>query len=136
MSAEAVILGTRLEELAANQAEWSQSTFGNDETRGPIGALRHLAKEAKEAEEACDRLSELIRPHTSPAHGSLVKAVNDVAEEMADCFLLLLDASRRAGLKPLDLVNSAMAKMCVNRNRRYPSPVDGQPCEHVRGVAA
>lgn len=135
MSAESVILGTRLEELAENHAQWSQATFGNDEVRGPLGALRHLQKEAKEAEEACEKLSELIRPSHSAERGTLTKAVEAVGEEMADCLLLLLDASRRAGIKPLDLIDCAMRKMTVNRNRRHPTPVDGQPCEHVRGAA-
>lgn len=41
--------------LNSELSEWSQKTFGSDDERGPIGALKHLAKEAKEAAEAADR---------------------------------------------------------------------------------
>ena len=33
------------------QAEWSRATFGSDTERGPLGPLKHLEKEAKEAQE-------------------------------------------------------------------------------------
>jgi hypothetical protein len=68
-------LGMNLLNVYLSQMTWSQATFGSDEVRGPIGALRHLEKEAKEAQDAT---------------GDIV--------EYADCLLLLLDASRRGGV--------------------------------------
>ena len=50
----------------------------------------------------------------------------------ADCFLLILDAVRRAGITPLQLVEAAQRKMIINRSRTWPGPVDNQPVEHVR----
>src|SRR5688500_7375797 len=61
-----------IHQLWLDQAEWSQATFGSDDERGPIGALKHLAKEAVEAQ-----------------------AAPDDEEEYADCLLLILDAARR-----------------------------------------
>lgn len=86
--------GEALAELASNQAEWSQKTFGKDIERGPIGPLKHLEKEAREAQ-------------NNPT---------DITE-YADCFLLILDAARRAGIKPLELIRAAQAKMEVNKKR-------------------
>ena len=54
-------------------AEWSQATFGTDAERGAIGPLKHLEKEAREAQEALDPI------------------------EIADCLLLVFDAARRSG---------------------------------------
>lgn len=108
-------LGSRLARLAEEHGEWSQRTFGSDEQRGPVGALRHLEREAREAAE-------------SPGDHS----------EYADCLLLILDASRRAGLDVVSLVEAARAKMEVNKKRSWPEPgsvPDGQPAEHLKGEA-
>ena len=102
-------LGELLSSLAQDQSEWSQATFGTDQERGPLGALRHLEKEAVETQ----------------------AAPNDI-EEYADCFLLILDAARRAGISPLQLIESAQRKMVINRQRTWPRPIDDQPVEHVR----
>jgi hypothetical protein len=101
--------GELLRDLAGDQAEWSQKTFGSDKDRGPIGALRHLEKEAREAAE---------NP-TDPM-------------EYADCFLLILDAARRAGIKPMELMKHAAAKMEINKARTWPKPTSDEPVEHVR----
>lgn len=103
------VVGQKLLSLAHDQAEWSQATFGSDTERGPLGALRHLEKEARETQEA---------PQDS--------------EEYADCFLLILDAARRAGISPLQLIEAAQRKMVINRARTWPKPVDDNPVEHVR----
>lgn len=102
-------LGEKLSCLAKDQSEWSQATFGTDQERGPLGALRHLEKEAVETQAA---------PY-------------DI-EEYADCFLLILDAARRAGISPLQLIEAAQHKMVINRQRTWPRPVDDFPVEHVR----
>lgn len=109
-------LGQALDDLAKDQAEWSQKTFGNDEDRGPVGALRHLEKEAVEAVEVCSSNS----PH------------EEVEEELADCLLLLLDAARRAGVGPMALIKAGQRKMKVNKCRTWPTPQDDTPVEHVR----
>lgn len=102
--------------LAADHAKWSQATFGADQERGPIGALKHLEKEAKEAYEAV--------------------GTQGLPEELADCFLLILDASRRAGIKPLELVKLAQQKMQKNKARTWAKPVADEPVEHVKPVDA
>lgn len=118
-------LGIALTDLADNHAYWSQATFGKDGERGPQeGALRHLAKEAVEALEAWEAL---CTPASNP---------DKVRMELADCLLLLLDASRRAGLSPMGLIQAGLEKLKINQSRKWPSPIDGQPCEHVKDGAA
>ena len=108
-SESVALLGERLLLLAKDQSDWSQATFGTDQERGPLGALRHLEKEARETQAAPDDI-----------------------EEYADCFLLILDAARRAGISPLQLIEAAQGKMVINRQRSWPRPVDDQPVEHIR----
>jgi hypothetical protein len=98
-----------LRKLADDQSVWSQATFGTDADRGPIGALRHLEKEAREAQQTPGDLS-----------------------EYADCLLLILDAARRAGFGPMALVLGAQNKMAVNNARSWPKPTTDEPVEHNR----
>lgn len=109
---EMVKLGKEFRMLSAEHWAWSQVTFGTAAERGPIGALKHLEKEAREAQ-----------------------AVPTDKVEYADCLLLLLDASRRAGIGPLELVRLARDKHQINRTKRtWPKPAKGdEPTEHVRG---
>ena len=98
--------------LAREQQAWSEATFGSDRERGPRGALKHLEKEARESQEAI--------------------GTPDIRMELADCFLLLLDASRRAGIDLEDLISAAREKHKINRKRTWNTPVDDEPIEHVR----
>jgi NTP pyrophosphatase (non-canonical NTP hydrolase) len=102
----------KFEDLVQDQSKWSQETFGSDAERGPAGALKHLAKEATEAVEAI--------------------GTEHLEEELADCFLLILDAARRARVKPMALVEAAQRKMVVNRSRTWPTPVPDEPVEHIQ----
>jgi len=104
-------LGLSLTNLSQIQSDWSQATFGTDQERGPIGTLKHLAKEALEAAE---------HPHDF--------------YEYADCLILLLDASRRAGMTPRELIDLALVKMEINKTRAWPKPVNDEPTEHIREV--
>ena len=105
----AVEFADAFEDLVADQAEWSQATFGTDAERGPVGALKHLAKEALEAAE-----------HPGDPF------------EYADCFLLILDAARRQGIKPMELIIAAKEKMKINKERSWPKPTCDEPVEHIK----
>jgi NTP pyrophosphatase (non-canonical NTP hydrolase) len=129
-------LGAELHDLAEDQAEWSQRTFGADAERGPLGALRHLEQEAREAQAAVRAVNECrangradnpLAVGTSPPW-----SLSAVESELADCLLLVLDAARRAGLGPLALVRVARRKMETNRARAWPKPTPDEPVGHVR----
>jgi Protein of unknown function (DUF550) len=94
------------------QAEWSQATFGSDSVRGPIGPLKHLAKEAVEAQEA---------PHD--------------LKEYVDCQFLTFDAARRAGFTYQQLIDGLFQKLEENKQRTWPdwrTQPANEAIEHVR----
>lgn len=97
-----------LETLATYVEAWSEENFGDSAQRGPIGPLKHLKLEADEA----------------------IKNPSDVLE-YADCLILLLDASRRAGFTSAGLIIAAHAKMIINSTRNYEKPETDEPSQHV-----
>jgi len=88
---------SQLSALYSDHAAWSQVTFGTDTERGPLGPLKHLEKEAREAQQ---------EPFNAYEH--------------ADCLLLVLDASRRSGLTLQALIHAAEQKLAVNKQREWP----------------
>lgn len=80
--------------------EWSAETFGPREHRGPIGPLKHLEKEAREAYEEANWEKR--------------------KEEIADCLFLVFDAAQRVGMSYSELTQVAMAKLKKNRARTWP----------------
>ncbi len=110
-SAHAIDFCDKFLTLMEDQRVWSQETFGKDSDRGPIGALKHLELEAREAQDAV--------------------GTPEIREELADCFLLLFDAARRAGMSAGELVNEATKKMAKNKKRKWQVPVNDEPVLHV-----
>lgn len=107
----------QLDALIADQSKWSQATFGTDHERGPIGALKHLAKE-------CGEVIQAVQEEDR----------DEALKELADCLILLLDATRRAGFSfKHHLVHAATSKMAENKTRQWQKPTKGdEPVEHVR----
>lgn len=97
-----------LRELVKLHAEWSQKTFGPDTERGPIGPLKHLSKEALEA---------AAQP-------------TDISE-YADCFLLLLDATRRGGWKLGHIIDAAQKKLEICKQREWGPVKPDEPVYHT-----
>lgn len=92
--------------IRERHATWSQETFGDV---GPVGPLKHLAKEALEAAAAPDDLS-----------------------EWADLQFLLWDAQRRAGISDGEITAAMEEKLKVNMARQWPEPKDGEPRLHIK----
>lgn len=109
------MLGRMFNLLIKDQSEWSQKTFGSDTDRGPIGPLRHLEKEAVEA-----------------AEDYTAGRTDDGSVEIADCFLLVLDAARRAKMSPVDLLTMSLGKQQINKSRKWPTPTSDAPVEHIQ----
>lgn len=97
---------TPREQIRLAHAEWSQKTFGNV---GPVGPLKHLAKEALEAA-------------AEPGH----------LDEWADIQFLLWDAQRNAGITDEQITAAMVAKLEVNKARKWPEPKDGEPRLHIK----
>lgn len=104
-------------ELVRRHAAWSEVNFGTREEHGPVGPLRHLAKEAIEASEA--------HGSPDPLH---------FPGEIADCAFLLLDSMRRAGMTSDDLVAAMERKMPILEARVYRKTGKDQPIEHDRSI--
>lgn len=92
--------------IRQRHAEWSQATFGDV---GPVGPLKHLSKEALEAAEEPDDLS-----------------------EWADMQFLLWDAQRRMGLSDEFITRAMIEKLEINKARQWPEPKDGEPRLHIK----
>lgn len=92
--------------IRQRHAEWSEKTFGNV---GPVGPLKHLSKEALEAADEPDDLS-----------------------EWADMQFLLWDAQRRAGISDGEITAAMEEKLKVNMARQWPEPKDGEPRLHIK----
>lgn len=124
--------GEAMTDLWDELACWSDQTFGPPEDRGPLGCLRHLMLEAKEAEEEQERLisSAVVGDleETKAHHGK-------VMEEIADCLMLVLDAARRSNVDCLELLKITQLKLDVNKQREWPSVTPDTPeipVEHKR----
>lgn len=126
----AVDLFDVLTDLIREQAIWSQATFGNDVTRGPVGPLKHLEKEVKEAYEAWGKIKNtdgLVDLELWNKNREAYKV------ELADCLLLLLDSMRRSGVKIMDLLKIARDKLEINKSRKWNTPTSETDfAEHVR----
>lgn len=93
-----------------SQAAWSEATFGTTAERGPLGPLKHLAKEVQE----------------------VIADPTDVTE-FADCVFLVFDAARRAGFTYDELVAAAWTKLEINKARKWQVPTKGdEAVEHDR----
>ena len=107
------------------QSEWSQATFGTDTERGPLGALKHLEKEAKEAQREVEKIQRI----QSNTDSSIADSLNT---EIADCLFLTFDAARRAGMTLDSLLDTAFRKLEINKQRKWNKPTSDEPVEHVR----
>lgn len=94
------------DDIRRQHAEWSQATFGDV---GPVGPLKHLSKEALEAADEPEDLS-----------------------EWADMQFLLWDAQRRAGITDEKITQALIDKLAVNKTRQWPEPKDGEPRLHIK----
>ena len=97
-----------LADLRAQHAAWSQAQFGDVSAVGPA---KHLAKEAMEV--AADPLDPI---------------------EHADCWMLLWDMQRRAGISDAQLADAIQKKLAINQARRWPAPKEGEAREHDRAA--
>ncbi|HDT6090952.1 TPA: DUF550 domain-containing protein [Raoultella ornithinolytica] len=93
-------------QVRREHADWSQTTFGDV---GPVGPLKHLSKEALEAADEPEDLS-----------------------EWADMQFLMWDAQRRAGITDEQITQAMIEKLAVNKARQWPDPKDGEPRLHIR----
>jgi hypothetical protein len=134
-----------IEHVFANIKAWQANQFGPVSKRGPLGPLRHLQKEAREAEGLVDSV---VCPKCSVSEPRSLCAVNrcdhpwhdpDVGtkraflyEEIADCQFMVWEAAWRSGMSVEDLAAHLERKLEKNKSREWPLASDSEPVEHVR----
>jgi len=104
----------RLQILMDDIQEWTGKTFGEGPDR-IVPNLKHLQKE----------VPELIEAIETGTMDHIIRA------EFADCFILLLQASTRYGLKAEDIESICNAKMIVNKGRAWGKPDADGLVEHI-----
>lgn len=81
-------------------SQWQRVTFPN---ATPISASLHLCEEANELNEI------LVEDGT----------MDQVALEIADCFLLLIGVCQTAGMSYEDIIQAIDSKMEINKTRKW-----------------
>lgn len=95
--------------------EWQDSIFTQ---ATPLSAVKHLQREVRELfRDLC---------YGKPVGGSYSE---NVASEIADCFLLIISVAHLAGV---DLETAVKEKMSINRMREWGKPDAQGVVEHVR----
>jgi len=99
--------------LVGAHAHMSRRKFGSDQKVGPIGSVKHLGLE----------VLEVLKDPDDPI-------------EYVDIVFLVADAVRRylaqSGLSISEFVALGREKLAVIEARNYPSPLDGEPREHIK----
>ncbi len=131
--------------FASDLWKWSKKAFGDEKACPFIGAARHLVLEAIEllsaawafyrAREAFAGVSMVDNPDAyRVASERLGKAREAFADELADCFLLVLDIGRRAGFDAEAIMVFAEAKLKRNKARKWGEGqgvrIPGKPVHH------
>ena len=121
----------RLQALMNEVSEWSDKQFNkgifSHERSLPIA--HHLKKESEELIEA---LSSFFITIDRIEDDDLNLRVENIGEELADVFMLLLDCATHMGYDADDLVTAAYNKLRVNINREWGAPDDNGVVEHIR----
>ena len=89
-------------------AAWQNKTFGDKATT--LGALRHLKKEVDET------IQDL-------------EAGENIAEELSDCFFMLVQAFTCEGV---DVTEAVLAKLRINMQREWKKADEAGVIEHIR----
>jgi NTP pyrophosphatase (non-canonical NTP hydrolase) len=100
-----------VDELAA----WSNDTFGSH--RKAISPIYHLKKEVDELIEVMEKDPDNWRA---------------IESELADCFLLIVDASKKHGLTSHGIISNGRGKFEIVKKRKWGTPDENGVVEHVR----
>jgi len=122
---------SRAQQFWNEQAEWSEATFGKTSERGPLGALKHLEKEAKECQIEANLLI-YYKVEEGITEEDIKTTTDNLKVEIADCLFLTLDSARRAGMTLDELLDVAFEKLEVNKKRKWQRLTSDGPVEHVR----
>ncbi len=98
---------TTIAKFGKELGEWADTTFPGHRTT--MRCLLHLREEVNELIDAPDDRS-----------------------EFADAFMLLLDAARKAGITPDDLIRAGYGKLEICRQRQWGPPDENGVIRHTK----
>lgn len=101
----------KFQNLQNSIIEWSTATFG-DRQKTAIPVLRHLEKE----------VGELIEE---------IETQGNFKEELADCFMLLIEVAKTCGIETDELISLTYAKLKKNKKRKWGKMDERGVIEHV-----
>jgi NTP pyrophosphatase (non-canonical NTP hydrolase) len=123
--------------------KWSKRAFGDEGECPFIGAARHLVLESIELLTAAWMLyrarqrfggSSIFDADYQERRQALTDAMNAFSDELADCFLLVLDTARRAGVDADGVIQAAEEKLARNKRRKWGDGqgvrIAGKPVHH------
>jgi len=120
----------RLQSLMNEISEWSDKEFNegifSHERSLPISY--HLKKEV---EELICALSDFFSEDKSK---DISVKMENVGEEIADVFMLLLDCATHMGYDADDLVTVAFNKLETNKGRQWGEPDENGVVEHIKNA--
>ncbi|GAB1358559.1 hypothetical protein MASR1M31_03370 [Porphyromonadaceae bacterium] len=114
----------RLQEFMNDQAAWSDQTFdgGNFRRSRSIAISHHLQKEAVELTESFEKFFQ----------DRSVESFSAAKEEIADCFILLVDCASHLGCDADELITACQNKLEKNKKRVWGEPDENGVIEHLK----
>lgn len=105
-----------LQNLMTEISTWSSQQFPTlVGTRGIIAKLAHLKEEATELQQAVDNDDK-----------------KGIVDEIADCFMLLLDVANDLKISENDIIRFSHAKLVVNKDRKWGKPDNNGLIHHIK----
>jgi len=108
--------------LVKDIKKWSDETFGKNRKNLPLPILYHLTKEVPEAIVSATFMN-LYRGK---------KCRKRLLMELADCFMLVVDAASHSGFTPEELLKAVEKKLEINKIRKWGEPDENGTVEHIR----
>ena len=116
-----------VEKLQVAIKTWGDLQFGTDPNR-VIGMAAHLVSEADELKEV---LKEFKNQPNLTAEEQ-VKLFHKVVEEIADCFMLIIDIINHLPLSFPDLLQATWKKLKINKKRTWGRSNSKGYSEHIK----
>src|SRR4029079_7676704 len=122
-----------LQELMDEVDHWQRKQFGHDEfnyNRTIVAMLCHLEDEIGELKSAADTFwvnPNKREPKNSPDIGS-----DEIREEFADCFMLIIGAAAKFGLTAEELIEDTYTKLQHNKNKQWGEPDERRVVNHIK----
>lgn len=118
-----------LQRLMDDVSEWSDKTFGVNQ-RNP-GILNHLSEEVNELIGAFNKcqIAKFDHEVDLDEYEDKIKAVKN---ELADCFMLLIDSATHMNYTAEDLIFFTRRKLEINKNREWGKPDKDGVVRHIK----